>query len=150
MRSPEDWESRLPEVPAPVANYVTFRRSGQLAFTSGVGPISEGKPTVQGKLGGAVSLEEGYGAARTAALLALSILNHHLGGLDRLAQALQMVVYVASTPDFTDQPKVADGATDLLVEVLGDRGKPTRAAVGVPVLPLDIPVELTLLVEAEA
>lgn len=143
----EEWEARLPPVPEPVANYVTFRRSGRLAFTAGVGPVREGRPTVRGKLGDGLTLEEGYDAARTSALLALSVLRTHLGGLARIAQAVQMVVYVASAPTFTDQPRVADGATDLLVEVLGDRGKPTRAAVGVPVLPLDMPVELTLVVE---
>lgn len=144
---PEEWADRLPPVPEPVANYVTFRRSGALAYTSGVGPLSEGKPTVRGKLGADLSLEEGYEAARTACLQALSILRQHLGNLDRISQVLQLVVYVASSPDFTDQPKVADGATDLLVEALGERGRPTRAAVGVPVLPLDIPVELAVVCE---
>lgn len=143
----EAWEARLPAVPAPVANYVTFRRSGGLAFTSGVGPLVEGKVLHPGKVGGDVSLEEGYEAARLAALLALSVLREGLGGLGRIERALQLVVYVASAEGFTDQPKVADGATDLLVEVLGEAGRPTRSAVGVYELPLGIPVELALTVE---
>lgn len=142
-----EWEAQLPAVPQPVANYVTFRRSGALAFTSGVGPLVKGEVLHPGKVGGEVSLEAGYEAARVSALLSLSILREGLGGLAKIRRALQMVVYVASAEGFTDQPKVADGATDLLVEVLGPRGRPTRSAVGVYELPLGIPVELALTVE---
>ncbi len=143
----EAWEAQLPAVPQAVANYVTFRRSGALAFTSGVGPLVGGEVLHPGKVGQDVSVEQGREAARVAALLALSILKEGLGSLSKISQALQMVVYVASAEGFTDQPKVADGATDLLVEVLGRRGRPTRAAVGVYELPLGIPVELALVVE---
>lgn len=143
----EEWESRLPQAPKPVANYVAFRRSGNLAFTAGVVPILEGKLQSRGRVGAEVSLEEGCEAARTCALLTLSILKDGLGGLKRISKFLQLVVYVASAEGFTDQPKVADGATDLLVEVFGGAGRPTRVAIGVSSLPLGAPVELSTVVE---
>ncbi|MEE9267776.1 MAG: RidA family protein [Thermoplasmata archaeon] len=143
----EDWESQLPPVPAPVANYALFRRSGRIAFTSGVVPLVEGRLQAEGRLGEDLTVEEGYEAARTCALLALSILREHLKGLDRIKQVLRAVVFVACAPGFHDQPRVADGASDLLVEVLGEAGTPTRIAVGVAELPLGAPVELALTVE---
>jgi enamine deaminase RidA (YjgF/YER057c/UK114 family) len=143
----EEWESRLPRPPRPVANYVILRRSGSLAFTSGVIPVVEGRLQATGRLGGSVSVEEGYEAARTCALLTLSILKEGLGSLSRVSKVLQLVVYVASEVGFNDQPKVADGASDLFVEVLGDAGRPTRLAVGVSELPLGAPVELSTVVE---
>lgn len=107
----------------------------------------EGDLQFRGRLGGELGVPEGYQAARTCALLALSILQDRLGSLERIAQVSQMIVYVASGPDFLEQHKVADGATDLLVEVLGDKGKPARTAVGVAALPLGSPVEVALVVE---
>ncbi|MEE9592917.1 MAG: RidA family protein [Thermoplasmata archaeon] len=143
----EEWERQLPPVPTPVANYTPFRRSGRIAYTAGVVPMVDGKLQAEGRLGEDLTLEEGYEAARTCALLALSILREHLKGLDRIAQVLRAVVFVASAPGFHDQARVADGASDLLVEVLGRTGKPTRVAVGVAELPLDAPVEIALTVE---
>ncbi len=119
-------------------------------FTAGVVPFHEGQLQFTGKVGKEVSVEEGYEAARTAALLALSILRESLGSLSNISRILQLVVYVASAPDFTAQAKVADGASDLLVEVLGEEGRPARAAIGVTSLPLDAPVELAFVVESEA
>ncbi|MFQ5986029.1 MAG: RidA family protein [Thermoplasmata archaeon] len=142
-----DWEERLPPVPTPLANYVLFRQSGRVAYTSGVVPMVEGRLQAAGRLGGEISAEEGYEAARTCALLALSILKEHLNGLDRIKQVLRAVVYVTSAPGFHEQSKVADGASDLLVEVLGELGKPTRVVVGAAELPLGAPVELALTVE---
>ncbi|MFQ5919425.1 MAG: RidA family protein [Thermoplasmata archaeon] len=143
----EDWERRLPRAPAPVANYTVFRRSGRLAYTSGVVPMVEGQLQAKGRLGEDLTVEEGYEAARTCALLALSILREHLKGLGRIGQVLRAEVYVASAPGFQEQSAVADGATDLLVEVLGDAGVPARLSVGVAELPLGAPVELALTVE---
>ncbi len=143
----EDWESQLPPVPAPLANYTLFRRSGRIAFTSGVVPLVEGRLQAEGRLGEDLTVEEGYEAARTCALLTLSILREHLKGLDRIRQVLRAVVFVASAPGFHEQPQVADGASDLLVEVLGEAGTPARMAVGVAELPLGAPVELALTVE---
>ncbi|MFQ5837748.1 MAG: RidA family protein [Thermoplasmata archaeon] len=143
----EEWEARLPRTSRPVANYAMFRRSGRLAFTAGVIPMVEGELQVIGKVGREVSLEEGYEASRTCALMALSILKEALGSLSRVSKVLQLVVYVASEEGFTDQPKVADGASDLLVEVFDEDGRPTRLAVGVSQLPLGAPVELSMVVE---
>ncbi len=143
----KDWEAELPSAPKPVGNYTTFRRSENLAFTSGVVPFVDGKLQFTGKVAGQVSLREGYEAARTCALLTLSILKDALGSLLKVAQVLQMVVYVSSEDGFTDQPKVADGASDLLAEVLGDGGISTRIAIGVFELPLGSPVELSMIVE---
>lgn len=146
----EEWEARLPQVPKPVANYALFRRSGRLAFTAGVVPMVEGRLQAEGHLGEDLGVEEGYEAARTCALLALSILREHLGGLGKITQVLRLVVYVASAPGFHEQPRVADGASDLLVEVLGENGKPTRLALGLAELPLGAPVELAMTVETRS
>ncbi len=143
----EEWERQLPRPPAPVANYHPLRRSGRLAYTSGVLPLIDGQLQAEGRLGESLTVEEGYEAARTCALLALSILQEHLKGLGRIKQVLRAEVYVASAPGFHDQPLVADGASDLLIEVLGDAGLPARVAVGVGELPLGAPVELALTVE---
>jgi enamine deaminase RidA (YjgF/YER057c/UK114 family) len=142
-----EWEEKLPKMPSPVANYALFRRSGSLAFTSGIIPIVEGRLKATGRLGDEVDLEEGYELARTCGLLTLSVLKEGLGSLTRVSKVLQLVVYVASAKGFVDQPKVADGASDLLVEVFGDAGKPTRLAVGVSMLPLGAPVEISTVVE---
>ncbi len=143
----EEWEARLPPAPRPVAKYVTFRRSGSLAFTSGVLPMVDGRLSHVGKLGDQVSVEEGYDAARSCALLTLSILRDALGSLSKVSQVLHMVVYVSSGDGFTDQPEVANGASDLLSEVFGDDGLATRVAVGVSGLPLGSPVEVSLVAE---
>lgn len=139
-----EWESRLPPPPRSVANYTTFQRSGDLAFTAGIVPLVDGELQAVGLLGRELTQEEGYEAARTSGLLTLSLLKEGLGGLDRVARLVHCIVYVASQPKFTDQHRVADGATDLFVEVLGASGRPTRAAVGVACLPLNAPVEVAL------
>jgi enamine deaminase RidA (YjgF/YER057c/UK114 family) len=138
---------QLPAPPKAMATYRSAVRSGNLLFVAGQGPMLNGKPTAQGKLGGAVSFEQGYEAARVSALNALAVVRAAVGSLNEVRQFVRATVYVASTPDFTDQPRVANGATDLLRELWGDDGLPARAAVGVPVLPMDIPVELELAVE---
>ena len=143
----QDWERRLPQPPAPLATYTPFRRSGRLAYTSGVVPLIDGQLQAEGRLGEGLNVAEGYEAARTCALLALSIFREHLKGLDHIKQVLRAEVYVASAPGFHDQHRVADGVSDLLVEVLGDAGVPARVAVGVAELPLGAPVELALTVE---
>ncbi len=143
----KEWEARLPKAPAAVANYITFRRSGNLGFTAGIVPMVEGKLKVTGRVGREVSPREGYEAAKTCALLGLSILKNELGSLSKVSKVLQVVVYVASEEGFNEQPKVADGATDLLTEVLGASGRPTRVAIGVQELPLRSPVELSMVVE---
>ena len=137
----------LPTVAAPIASYIPARRIGGLIQTSGQLPLVAGELSATGKLGAEVSLEEGVAAARAAALNALAAVAAQAGGVDGISAVARVVVYVASTPEFTDQAKVANGASDLFGEIFGDAGAHVRSAVGVAVLPLDAPVEVELLVE---
>lgn len=130
----------LPQAAAPVASYVPVVVQGGLAYTSGQLPFVDGA-LVTGKLGDTVSLEEGQAAARACGLMILAQLKA-AGLLERVEQVVKLGGFVASTPTFTDQPRVANGASDLMVEVFGEAGKHARSAVGVPVLPLDAAVEV--------
>jgi enamine deaminase RidA (YjgF/YER057c/UK114 family) len=121
--------------------------SNGFAFVSGQVAMEEGKPIHRGRLGEAVSLEEGAASARRCALQALAALKAELGSLDRIARIVKLTVWVAGTEDFTDQPKVANGASDVLGEIFGDMGKHARAAVAAPALPLGVPVEVEVLAE---
>ena len=133
----------LPEPAAAVANYVPFVVTGNLVFVSGQLPMEGGALAVTGKLGAAVSLEQGQRAARLCALNLIAQVRAALGGdLDRVARVVRIAGYVASTPDFTDQAKVVNGASDLMVEVFAEAGRHSRAAVGCPSLPLDAAVEV--------
>lgn len=138
----------LPDAAAPAANYVPFVVYGNLLQTSGQLPLDAGALAVSGKLGDGVSLDEGQRAARFCAINILAQAKAALGGdLTRIARLLKLTVFVASTPAFTEQHKVANGASDFLVEVLGDAGRHARSAVGVPALPLDAAVEIEALFE---
>lgn len=137
----------LPPAPQPVASYVPVSLSGGLAHVSGQVPLSDGKLMWTGKLGESLDVAEGAAAAKRCALQALAALRTELGSLDRVKRIVRVGVFVASAPGFTDQPKVANGASDLLVEVFGDAGRHARIAVGVPELPLGSPVEVELLAE---
>ncbi|MFI7701852.1 RidA family protein [Nonomuraea sp. NPDC049480] len=137
----------LPEVPKPVAAYVPAVRTGNLVYTSGQVPLVEGKLAGTGKLGADLTTEEGAGLARICALNALAALKSEVGDLLRVVRIVKVVVFVASDPAFTDQPKVGNGASELLAEVLGEAGKHARSAVGVASLPLDAPVEVELIAE---
>ncbi len=132
----------LPEPVAPVANYVPYVVSGNTVFTSG--QISVGSDgLITGKLGAEVSLEQGVEAARACAInLIVQLKNACDGDLDRLQRVVKLGAFVNSTPDFTDQPKVVNGASDLMVEVFGDSGRHARSAVGAPSLPLNAAVEI--------
>lgn len=151
MSTPEERLSELgltlPDVVPPVAAYQPTARSGNLVFTAGQLPARDGEMIATGKLGGAVSDEQGYECARQCALNGLAAIKAEVGSLDRVVRVVKVVAFVASTPDFTGQPQVANGASELLGEVFGDAGKHARSAVGVPVLPLDVPVEVELTVE---
>ncbi|NNG19625.1 RidA family protein [Naumannella sp. ID2617S] len=136
----------LPPVPTPVAAYVPAVQTGDLVYTSGQVPVVDGKPVATGKLGAEVSLEQGVAAARVCALNAIAAAAERAGGVDNIAQIVKAVVFVASTPEFTDQPKVGNGASEVLADVFGDAGRHARSAVGVAVLPLDVPVEVELIV----
>jgi enamine deaminase RidA (YjgF/YER057c/UK114 family) len=132
----------LPPAAAPVASYVTVRIVGGLAFVAGQVPLEDGKPMVTGRLGAELDTEDGARWARRCGLQALAALREELGSLDRVAGVAKVTVWVASTEDFTEQPKVANGASDLFVEVFGEAGKHARAAVSAPSLPLGAPVEV--------
>ena len=137
----------LPAVPVPVAAYLPATRFDDLIFTSGQLPTVDGALIATGRVGAEVSPEEAYACARTAALNGLAAVADHTGDLDVIARVIKVVVYVASAPGFTGQPQVANGASDLLVAVLGEAGRHARSAVGVATLPLDAPVEVELVVE---
>ncbi len=132
----------LPEAPAPAANYVPFVQSGNLVFVSG--QISNGPDgLIKGRLGEGMDAEAGYAAARACGISLIAQLRAACGGdLERLVRVVKLGGFVNSTGDFTDQPKVVNGCSDLMVEVFGDRGRHARAAVGVPALPLGVAVEI--------
>ena len=136
----------LPPAPQPVASYIPVKVVGDLAWVAAQIPMQDGAVTVAGKVGGEVTIDDANAGARRCALQALAALQAALGTLDRVKGIVKLDVFVASATGFTDHPKVANGASDLLVEVFGDEGRHARAAVGVPELPLGAAVEVALLV----
>jgi len=131
----------LPAPAAPVAAYVPTVEAGGFLYVSGQVSFVDGA-LIKGRLGETISLEEGVIAARGCGLMLLAQAEAALGSLDRIARVVKLGAFIASTPDFTDQPKVANGASELMVAVFGDAGKHSRSAVGVPVLPLGCAVEI--------
>ena len=141
----------LPPIPEPVASYIPVTQAGSLVFVAGQVAMVDGRLLHAGKLGQHVSVEMGQEAAARAALQALSAIRGHLGGsLDPLVRLLQVTVYVAADAEFIEHPTVANGASDLLVSVLGSDGRHARAAVGVASLPLGASVEVAVIAEVEA
>jgi enamine deaminase RidA (YjgF/YER057c/UK114 family) len=138
---------QVPDVAKPVASYVPAVRSGNLVFTSGQLPMRSGELMQTGKVGDDVSPDEAAECAQQCALNAIAAVKAELGDLDQVKRVVKVVVFVASTPDFTGQPQVANGASELFGSAFGDAGVHARSAVGVPVLPLDAPVEVELVVE---
>jgi enamine deaminase RidA (YjgF/YER057c/UK114 family) len=136
----------LPAAPPPAAAYLPGRRSGDLLFTAGQLPLAGGTMTATGTVGGPVSLETAVEAARTAALNVLAVAAEASGDLDAV-RVVKLTVFVASATSFTDQHLVANGASELIADVLGDAGVHARSAVGVAVLPLDAPVEIEAILE---
>lgn len=151
MSTPEERLAELgltvPEVAVPVAAYLPAVRTGNYIFTSGQLPVRDGKLITTGKVGGAVSPEEAAECARQCALNAIAAVRAEIGELSKVKRVVKVVAFIASTTDFTGQPGVANGASELLGEVFGQAGLHARSAVGVPVLPLDAPVEVELIVE---
>ncbi|RNL62172.1 RidA family protein [Nocardioides marmoriginsengisoli] len=151
MSTPEERLGALglsvPEVAKPVAAYIPAVRSGIHVFTSGQLPMRDGQLMNTGKVGGEVTQEEAVACAQQCALNALAAIRAEVGDLSAVKRIVKVVCFVASTPDFTGQPLVANGVSELLGEVFGDAGRHARSAVGVPVLPLDAPVEVELIVE---
>ena len=141
---------QLPTVPASIANYVGAARTGNLIYLSGRLPMREGQLAYKGKLGRDLSADDGYQAARLSALNVIATLHAEIGDLDRVKRIVKLLGMVASDPEFTEQASVLNGASDLLVEIFGDRGRHARSAFGVAALPMDSPVEIELIVEVEA
>ena len=138
----------LPDTPAPIANYVPAVRTGNLLYLSGLGPAARSDGTAPtGKLGQDLTVEEGYEAARLTGINILARLKAELGDLDRVKRIVKLLSMVNSAPDFTQPPAVANGCSDLLVELYGDRGRHARSAVGMNALPNNIPVEIEMIVE---
>jgi enamine deaminase RidA (YjgF/YER057c/UK114 family) len=137
----------LPPAAAAVASYVPMVLAGGFAFVAGQVPMGDGRLLWQGKLGLDLDVATGVEAASRCALQALAVLREGLGSLDRVRRIVRVGVFVVSGPGFTDQPKVANGASDLLVSVFGEAGRHARIAVGVAELPLGAPVEVELLAE---
>ena len=137
----------LPAVVPPVAAYVPAVRTGNYVYTSGQLPLAEGKLQGTGKVGDEVAPDEAASLARTAALNALAAAASVGGGIDSIVRIVKVTCFVASAPSFTGQAQVANGASDLLIAVLGDAGRHARSAVGMAVLPLDSPVEVELIAE---
>ena len=136
----------LPPAARPVANYVPAVRTGNLVFLSGHGPVRDGS-LVRGVLGKDLAVEEGVEAARLTMIGLLGSLKAELGSFDRVVRIVKLLCMVNCTPDFGDQPQVANGASDLLVELFGDAGKHARSAVGMQSLPMGMSVEIEMIVE---
>ncbi len=139
----------LPAPPKPVATYVPAVLAGDLLFLSGVIPFLDGKLVFEGKLGRELTVEQGYEAARLAALNALAIVRHELGTLDRVTRIVRMTGHVASAAGFVQHPAVINGASDLLVKIFDTAGQHARVALGAAELPLNAPVEIELIVQVK-
>ena len=139
----------LPAVSAPLAAYVPTKRLGNALYISGQGPIVDGKIVARGKLGRELSLEQGVAAARLSAINALAAIAHAIGDLDRVKGIVKLNGYVNCTDEFETQHLVINGASVFLVSVLGEKGRHARAAVGTNSLPMNMPVEIELVVEIE-
>lgn len=146
----------LPEAPKPVASYVPCVRTGNLLFVAGQIPMSKGALTTVGRVGSSsgtdaserrVSVDAAQLAARQCAINALAVIKAEIGSLDRVVRIVKLGVFVACDPDFAAHPQVANGASDLLVSIFGDKGRHARAAVGAPSLPLNASVEVDMIVE---
>jgi enamine deaminase RidA (YjgF/YER057c/UK114 family) len=138
---------QLPEPPKPLAAYIAAKQTGNLVFTAGQLPMVEGNLIATGLLGRDIEVEAAKAAARICVINALSAVKGAIGDLDKIKQIVRVVGYVASVPEFTQQPAVVNGASELLLEIFGEAGRHARSAVGVAVLPLNAAVEIELTVE---
>ena len=137
----------LPPVPKPVGNYVGGVRVGNLLFMSGCGPRRNDGSAITGKVGGSLTPEQGYDAARVVGLNMLANIRAELGSLDKVRRVVKVLGMVNATPEFSDTPKVINGFSDLFVEVFGDAGRGARSAVGMVTLPSQIAVEVEMVLE---
>jgi len=138
---------KLPSIQKPIASYVPAVKVGAFVFSSGQGPLVDGRPKYTGRLGEALSLNEGYEAAKICALNCLAAINAEAGSLDNVDRIVKVLGFVSSAEGFKEQSQVINGASDLLVEIFGESGRHARSAVGVNVLPLNIPVEVEMIVK---
>jgi len=137
----------LPQAPKPVATYIPAVRVGDLLFLSGTGPFKDGAIVYAGKLGKDLTVEQGYEAARLTLLNALALVRQELGTLDRVTRVVRLTGHVASADGFTQQPAVLNGASDLLVQIFGEAGRHARLALGAAELPLNMAIELELILQ---
>lgn len=139
----------LPEAPKPVASYVPTIKVKDIVYTAGQIAFKDGELKYKGKVGAELSVEDGYEAAKLCILNCLSVIKGEIGSLDKIKQIVKVTGFVSSAPGFNEQPKVINGASDLLGEIFGDKGKHARAAVGVNELPLNSAVEIEMIVQVE-
>lgn len=146
----KDLGLQLPPASKPIANYVKYVRTGNLIFLAGHGPTKADGSNIMGKVGKDLSIEQGYEAAKITALSLIATLKDALGGdLNKVKRIVKVNGYVNCLPDFTEQPKVINGCSDLLVLIFGEKGKHARAAMGMVALPMNIAVEIEMVVEVE-
>jgi enamine deaminase RidA (YjgF/YER057c/UK114 family) len=138
---------KLPEAPKPLGSYIPSVQTGNVFYLSGMLPLINGKLVRTGRVGESVSLDEAREDAKAATINALSVLKSTIGNLDKVKRCIKINGYIASAPDFTEQPKVLNAASDLIFEVFGEAGRHARAAVGVNVLPLNSPIEIEFIFE---
>jgi len=141
----KDLGIEIPEAPKPLAAYIPGIKTGQIIYTSGQLPFKNGKLLSEGKLGKNITLEEGAKAAEQSAINCLGVIKSICGSLDNIEQIIKLTVFVNSTEDFTAQPAVANGASELMVKIFGEAGKHARSAVGVSQLPINAPVEIEIM-----
>lgn len=139
----------LPTPPKPIAAYVPAVRVGDLVFISGQGPTRDGKPVWVGRVGADLTLEEGYEAAKLVMINALAVLKQEIGDLSRVERIVKVLGWVNSAPDFVQQPMVINGASELLEQVFGERGKHARSAVSAHTLPFGFAVEIEMIVQVK-
>jgi len=149
--SPEDKLKELgielPEAPSPLGSYVPVIRTGNLVFLSGILPFVDGNLLRQGKVGEDITIDDAREDAKRVVMNALAVLRSHIGSLNTVKRCIKITGYIASSPDFTEQPKVLNAASDLLYDIFGEAGRHARAAIGVTVLPLNAPVEIEFIFE---
>ena len=145
----EELDIDIPEPQEPVGAYIPARRAENLVFCSGQGPMKDGEAIYKGKVGSDLSVEEGYEAARVSAINCLAAIKGEIGQLDKVKKIVKVRGFVSSAPEFNDQPGVVNGASEILHEIFGDNGKHARAAIGVSELPINIPVEVEMIVSVE-
>jgi enamine deaminase RidA (YjgF/YER057c/UK114 family) len=143
----KDLGIQLPSAPTPFGTYVEARQTGNLLFLTGMLPVVDHKPKYVGRLGKELDAEAGRDAVYTASLSALATIRQHLGSLDRVAGIVRLDVFIATSGDFFDQPRVADAASDLFRDIFGSEKLSARLVIGVASLPLGMPVELEVILE---